>query len=393
MKKTILYSLVLSAAGAFLFSCAKENSTELKYETQSLVIPEKSPDYTISATPRSLTNLVVAKAPILNNDVTFLGRVLFYDKKLSINNTVSCGSCHDQKRAFADSGAESIGFNGEKTSRNSMAICNSAFTKGFFWDKRAQNIEDLVLQPVRNHVEMGMESTDALVKKLNKVDYYATLFERAFGTKDINRERVVKAMSSFLNSMVSAKSKFDDGKNQNFKNFNSAEAEGMKLFQKECGSCHSGSSFNSNSWDEGNSEAANIGLEMDYTDPGMGAFMGKSSSSFDNIDILPGFNGSTIIANGVFKVPSLRNVELTGPYMHDGRFQTLEQVVNHYNSNIQNHPALDWRLQGFNQLTGESSPKKFNWTEKEKSDLVSFLKTLTDRNMVSDSKFSNPFVK
>jgi cytochrome c peroxidase len=391
MKKTILYSLVLSAAGAFLFSCAKENSTELKYETQSLVIPTQAPNYAITATPRSLTNLVVAPAPVINNDIAFLGRVLFYDKKLSINNTVSCGSCH--KQAFADSGAGSIGFNGEKTSRNSMAICNSAFTKGFFWDKRAQNIEDLVLQPVRNHVEMGMESTDALIKKLNKVDYYGTLFERAFGTTEINREKVVKAMSTFLNSMVSARSKFDEGKNQSYKNFTSAESEGMKLFQKECGSCHSGSSFNSNSWDEGNSEAANIGLEADYTDPGMGAFVGKNASAFDNINIAPGFGSNAIIANGVFKVPSLRNVELTGPYMHDGRFKTLEDVVNHYNSGIQNHPALDWRLQGFDQLTGKSSPKKFNWTEKQKFDLISFLKTLTDQNMVSDQKFSNPFVR
>jgi cytochrome c peroxidase len=152
------------------------------------------------------------------------------------------------------------------------------------------------------------------------------------------------------------------------------------------------SSFNSNSWDEGNSEAANIGLEADYTDAGMGAFAGKSASAFDNINITTGF-GTSVIANGVFKVPSLRNVELTGPYMHDGRFQTLDQVVNHYNSGIANHPALDWRLQGFDQLTGKSSPKKFNWNDKQKSDLIAFLKTLTDQNMVSDQKFSNPFVK
>ncbi len=392
MKKTYLYSLGFLAAGAFLFSCAKENAN-LKYEADSLNIPDTAPNYKVSVAPSGLNTFSTAnkKLPLIDDDKAMLGRVLFYDKKLSLNNTVSCGSCHHQSNAFADKGAASEGFNGGKTSRNSMAICNTAFTKGFFWDKRTLNIEDLVLQPVRNHIEMGIESTESLVKKLGKADYYGTLFERAYGSKEVTREKVVEAMTSFLNSMVAANSKFDQGAKQNFINFTPLEAKGKQIFQKECGSCHSGSNFNSNSWDDGNAEAANIGLDKDYTDPGMGAFVDKSLLAND-----PFFFGGTgnTLANGVFKVPSLRNVELTGPYMHDGRFNTLEEVIEHYNSGIQEHPALDWRLQDVNfNNNGNNGPRRFNWTGEEKASLIAFLKTLTDQGMISDAKFANPFLK
>jgi cytochrome c peroxidase len=401
MKKTFLYSLAVLAIGATIFSCAKENNTAVKYESQNLTIPEVTPNYAVKDAPMSLStfnappNTTNTPTISINNEVALLGRVLFYDKKLSINNTVSCGSCHNQRNAFADNGSSSVGFNGEKTSRNSMAICNTAFTQGFFWDKRAMNIEDLVLQPVRNHVEMGMESTTSLIKKLGKTDYYAGLFKRAYGSEEITREKVVEAMTTFLNSMVSANTKFDQGKRQSFTNFSPIESQGMKIFQKECVSCHSGSSFNSNTWDDRHSESANIGLDMKYNDEGMGAFVDKSAFDFDQVDILTGFPvNSGLLFNGIFKVPSLRNVELTGPYMHDGRFKTLEAVIEHYNSGIQNHPALDWRLQELEKgAATTTTPKKFNWTDAEKASLVAFLKTLTDNKMVSDTKYANPFVK
>lgn len=393
MKKIFFYAFALLGFGAALFSCAKEKNADLKYETQNLVIPSASPDYAVARMPASLNFTNTKKAVVVNNDKAFLGRVLFYDKKLSLNNAVSCGSCHHQANGFADNVALSTGFNGAKTSRNSMAICNTTFTKGFFWDKRAMNIEDLVLQPVRNHIEMGIESTTSLVSKLGKVDYYPQLFTRAFGASDITKEKITEAMSSFLTSMVASNSKFDDGKNQSFKNFTPLESQGMTLFQKSCGSCHSGSSFNSNTWDEGSSESANIGLDGNYSDPGMGAF--ADNGTVDNLTGVPnGFGGGAILANGVFKVPSLRNIGLTAPYMHDGRFKTLENVIEHYNSGIQDHPALDWRLQD-NGLTSGGNPtlkaKRFNWTDTEKAAIIAFLKTLTDTKMTSDPKFANPF--
>ena len=397
MKKIFLYSFALLSFGGVLFSCAKEKNTDLKYETQSLVIPNVSPDYAVTRMPGGLNTFqssTIPKSLSVNSDKAYLGRVLFYDKKLSLNNSVSCGSCHHQANGFADNVALSTGFNGAKTSRNSMAICNTAFTKGFFWDKRAMNIEDLVLQPVRNHIEMGIESTDALVKKLGKVDYYAKLFARAYGTSDVSKEKITEAMTMFLTSMVASNTKFDEGRLQSFKNFSPIEAQGMTLFQKSCGSCHSGTSFNSNSWDDENSENANIGLDVNYSDEGMGAF--ANNGAVDNLTGIPtGFVNGTFVANGMFKVPSLRNIGLTAPYMHDGRFKTLEEVIEHYNSGIQDHPSLDWRLQD-NGLTngggnGTLKAKRFNWKDTEKAALVAFLKTLTDTKMTSDPKFANPF--
>jgi cytochrome c peroxidase len=386
--KKITIILSMFATGVLLFSCAKEKNSDVKYESEAFALEAKAPDYSVSAMPGSLGGISKSTLPKINSDKAYLGRVLFYDKKLSLNNTVSCGSCHLQSKGFADDKALSVGFNGERTTRNSMAICNTAFSKGFFWDKRAMAIEDLVLQPVRNHIEMGMESTASLVGKLKKVDYYSELFNRAYGSNEIDAKKVNEALTEFLSSMVSADSKFDQGKKDNFANFTAQEAQGKTIFQQNCNSCHSGSSFNRNTWDQENSESANIGLDENYTDAGIGAFAKGINDNLPNVTTGV-VNGNDLTNNGVFKVPSLRNVGLTGPYMHDGRFATLEQVVEHYNSGIQNHPSLDWRLtQNTNQKV---APKRFNWSEAEKASLVAFLKTLTDQKMTTDKKFANPF--
>ncbi len=385
MKKNLfLFVFGALVSVTFLLSCQQEKTT-LKYETQSLQLPATTPDYSVQLDQNTVpTNTgVLLTAPKINSERAQLGRVLFYDKKLSLNNTVACASCHKQSLGFADDVRFSNGFNQEKTLRNSMAISNCAFTTDFFWDGRSKSLTELVLQPARNHIEMGMENSADIVEKLKKVDYYPALFAKAYGgSNEVTKERIVQAMSDFLNSMVSNNSKFDQGKKVSFSNFTVAEQQGQALFQQQCSGCHAGFNLNSNEWDT-RTERANIGLDAVYTDQGMGALMSNME--------------------GIFKVPSLRNVALSAPYMHDGRFATLADVVEHYNQNIQPHQNLDWRLQNnkggpinIDPVTGvplnnQMEGRKMNFTEVDKRNLIAFLNTFTDTKFTTDARFANPF--
>ncbi len=333
---------------------------------------------------------------MLTNEGATLGRVLFYDAKLSLNNTVACATCHKQNFAFADNAKGSTGFESKTTPRNSPAIINPGMSNGYFWDIRATLLEEQVLMPVKNHVEMGLENMDNLEVKLRKLDYYAPLFEDAFGSTEITRERIAMALSQFLRSMVSYRSKYDVGMAINFENFSTLERMGKDLFfswDMPCQGCHNGN--NLNGW---GTSAANIGLDDNYTDNGMGDLLANQDPSFD----------------GLFKVPSLRNVAVTAPYMHDGRFNTLEEVIEHYNTGVKKHRNLDYRLTeggGGIFLEGDGSgngipvidplpgggsfdfgnPRKLNLTETQKRALVAFMQTLTDYELMRDPKFSNPF--
>jgi cytochrome c peroxidase len=263
------------------------------------------------------------------------------------------------------------------TPRNSLSIVNVAMQKDFFWDLRETSLKSMVLKPIKNHIEMGVEDMDKLVVKLAAADYYPALFEAAYGDKEVTAERVADAMSQFLRSMMSTNAKVDGGQFQ--PTLTAQEQEGMNLFFGEalCSSCHGGRNFNEaflalrdtmpSPYRDGRPNA-NIGLDMEYSDPGMGA--------------------TDALQAGVFKVPSLRNVALTGPYMHDGRFNNLMEVVNHYNSKIQKHPNLDQRLRDW-----EGNPWKLNLSESQKESLVAFLNTLTDNSLTADERFSNPFVE
>lgn len=298
-----------------------------------------------------------------------LGRVLFYDRQLSINNAVACGSCHRQEFAFADGRKGSEGFGGKVTPRNSMGIVNVAMNNNLFWDSRIASLRQMVVQPVQNHIEMGMESMEVLSKKLAKASYYPPLFEAAFGTPEVTEGRIASALTQFLSSMITANSKFDRGQEDNFAAFSELEKMGMTLFlsdRAKCASCHSGPNFSA---PDGPGDpyggstvkgTANIGLDLLYRDNGKG--------------------------EGQFKIPSLRNIALTAPYMHDGRFNTLEEVVEHYNSGIQAHTNLDAKLTG-----PDGNPQRLNLNAMEKSALVAFLKTLTDERLVQDPRFSDPF--
>jgi len=298
-----------------------------------------------------------------------LGRVLFYDRSLSLNNSVSCGSCHSQAHAFADNKAKSIGLKGRETNRNSMAFLNPALTENMFWDSREPGVKDLVLSPVQDHIEMGMVSLDYLEEKLATRPYYAALFEEAYGSEEITRERISDAVAQFICSMTTFRSKFDQIGNG--ATLTQQEAVGKRIFfgdDAKCSSCHSGPNLAAEDFPGGEYGGAsggegttNIGLDRSTTDLGNG--------------------------DGRFRIPSLRNIAVTGPYMHDGRFERLMDVVNHYDAGVKAHPALDDKL--IDHKTG--APRRLGLSQYEKEALVAFLQTFTDEAFLTDEKFSDPF--
>ncbi|MDA1015937.1 MAG: cytochrome-c peroxidase [Planctomycetota bacterium] len=327
--------------------------------------------------------------PITNSGAT-LGRVLFYDTRLSRNDTVSCASCHDQQAAFSDSRKFSRGFNGGLTGRNSMSLANLRYANvndqqpGFFWDERAATLEAQVLMPIQDAVEMGM-TLDDLERKLRTIRYYPKLYTAAFGSADINRERTAKALAQFLRSMTSFSSKFDlaastptSGSKQVA--LSKDELQGQALFmdglngvaELACALCHIPPTLNMD-------QSHHIGLDLKSKDRGLGALGRKSNAPF------------TPNNDGKFKAPSLRNVALTAPYMHDGRFKTLEQVIEHYSSGVHPHPNLTLPFDA--SKTSGKPTSGFQFTKQQQTALVAFLKTLTDGSFVTDPRFSDPFIR
>jgi cytochrome c peroxidase len=390
MKKITFIALGFAAVAGIAISCQPDNSN-LTYEADSLKLPATALNYKLP-TKSEANGIAFNESPTnpITNDAATLGRVLFYDKKLSLNNQVACASCHHQANAFADNVALSVGFNGQKTTRNASTITNANLEKGLFWDMRSPNLEDLATRPVRNHVEMGIEDMDKLAIKLAKIPYYSGLFQKAFGTADINGDRIAKSVAQFLGSMVTYNSKFDQGKKNNFVNFTAEEKFGKDLFinKLHCNNCHGGDNLNTSIDGE---HTANIGLDRVYNDNGIGAATGSRGK------------------NGFFKVPSLRNVALTGPYMHDGRFATIESVIAHYDNGIADHenlfPSLrsfSWAGNGGTVTSGGSTGwgggggtttfvASLRLKPTDKTALIAFLKTLTDESLLNDVRFSNPF--
>jgi cytochrome c peroxidase len=371
---TIFPAVAVFAVSILVFAnCKKEVTADTyKYQSELLNLSQKVANYSNPELPNHMAAIRQdVNASVTDHGAT-LGRVLFYDTKMSLNNKVACASCHKQENAFADPVKFSKGFDGGLTLRNANSISNLSAQKVFFWDAREDNLTRMVLQPVKNHIEMGMDNFDALERKLTEVGYYDELFTNAFGDKKITRERMASALDQFLTSMVSGNAKFDKVEQGTWggvdlSSLSDQERRGHDIFfgQAGCASCHNGFSpfdqFETQSW-------ADIGLEVNYTDKGLG----ENQSGME----------------GMFKVPSLRNVTLSAPYMHDGRFATLEEVVTHYNENIQPSSNLDWRLQG-----GDSQPRRLNLSQNQKQDLIAFLGTFTDNQFLTDPKFSDPFKK
>ena len=322
-----------------------------------------------------------------------LGRVLFYDEQLSKNNTIACASCHLQANAFTDPRQFSLGFKGGSTKRNAMGLANLSFTilrgnrPGFFWDERAPTLEAQVLMPIQDDVEMGMELA-ALERKLQASSYYPALFDKAFGSPEVTSDRISKAVAQFMRSMVSFDSKFDraaastpgEDYARDFDDFTTEENLGKSLFTSGvgqiaeigCAHCHVPPTF-------GMPMSFNNGLDLHYVDQGLGARDVASNDPFTENN------------NGKFKAGSLRNIALTAPYMHDGRFKTLEQVIDHYSSGVHHHENVSI---AFAEVSSENaSTSGFHLTDRQKSALVAFLKTLSDESLITDPRFSDPFVK
>lgn len=323
--------------------------------------------------------------PLTNQGAT-LGRVLFYDRQLSRNNTVACASCHRQSAAFADPRRVSVGFKGDTTGRNAMGLANLRFSRvrggdpGFFWDERAQTLEAQVLQPIQDPVEMGMTLAE-VEEKLAQLPYYPPLFKAAYGTPEVSSERIAMAIADFLRALVSFGSRYDatqeDGSSA--RQLSPLEEQGRSLFidgvdgvaEVGCAHCHVPPTFNM-------PLAMNNGLELLYEDAGLGLLARTSNDPF------------TPSNDGKFKAPSLRNIALTAPYMHDGRFKTLEQVVEHYSRGIHPHPnvGIVFEQDGEQQESGG-----FQLSRQQVAALVAFLESLTDNQFVADPRFSDPFVR
>ncbi|MEE9438104.1 MAG: cytochrome c peroxidase [Saprospiraceae bacterium] len=381
MKKSI-YLIVAVLVFLSLQSCGDNIDTQefhyssAEYETltQRLNLPTETFEYNI---PTSFSGSFPSNNGGNIYHKATLGRVLFYDKMLSVDETVSCASCHHQENAFAENRQVSEGINNLEGTRNSLPLGNtigfvryygtdlSTPSGSFAWDESKKTINEQAKAAILNPVEMGHNMSE-LVDKLKEQDYYKILFKKVYGNEGVTEANMLDAITEFINSMTSKESKFDEGAKTasaytNFNNFSASENRGKKLFGDNCGSCHD---VNHNSILR---SFANNGLDMVYEDKGMGEL--SPDPSYD----------------GLFKVPSLRNISLTGPYMHDGRFATLMDVVNHYSDGIKNHKNLN------SQLRSGNSAKAFNFTDVDKNDLVNYLNTLTDNKFIKAQKFSNPF--
>lgn len=308
------------------------------------------------------TDNMTAANPITNAGAT-LGRVLFYDRRLSANDGISCGSCHVQSLGFADARQRSVGFGGGLTARHSTALVNARFYQRgrFFWDERAATLEAQVVTPIQDATEMGMP-LDQLVQKLTVTPYYAPLFTQAFGSPTVTSERIAQALAQYVRSLVSGDSRYDRaiaaGSPTNLVGLSAEEKLGEQLFRtQKCSTCHVTTAQVSDA-------PHNIGLDPVDTDPGV---IG--------------------VGTGRFKSPSLRNVAVRGRYMHDGRFTSLAQVIDFYDSGVQPNPGLSSHLRA-----PDGSPLRLGLTAAEKSALEAFMRTLTDSTFLTAPKFSNPFV-
>ncbi len=316
----------------------------------------------------------------ISDEIATLGRVLFYDTNLSLDNSISCASCHKQEFAFGDDRVQSEGFEGGLTGRHSMRLVNARFAdeRRFFWDERANSLEQQSTMPIQDHIEMGFSGSDgqptidSLMRKLSNTDYYPRLFEFAFDNQVINEQRVQRALAQFIRSIQSFDSKFDAGLaqannlNAQFPNFTDQENLGKTLFLSNngaaCQRCHNAPEF-------------------DIDD------------NSDNNGIIGVIGDPTAVDLNNTRSPSLRDLfgpdgSLNGPLMHTGEFQTIREVIDHYDD-IPVDPLndnLDNRL-----VRNNGTGQNLNLNENEKLALEAFLRTLTGSDIYTNEKWSNPF--
>jgi cytochrome c peroxidase len=296
---------------------------------------------------------------LLSDAGATLGRVLFYDTRMSHDGSTSCASCHRQANGFSDPNQFSAGINGQLTGRHSMALANGNYyvSGAAFWDERAGSLEEQALIPIESPAEMGSTLSE-VVAKLSATAFYPPLFQAAFGSPEVTPERIGKAIAQFERSMVSYQAKYDTAfapgsTVPDFAEvFTADELAGEAIFHGvgRCGGCHTTHA-------QVGQQATNVGLDAVMVDEGAG--------------------------EGRFKTPSLRNIAVRGHFMHDGRFSSLQEVVEFYNSQVQDTPNLDQSLR---------DPVQLGLTPQEVQQLVAFLGTLTDDEFLTSELFSDPFV-
>jgi cytochrome c peroxidase len=347
--------LILLCVCSTLFSSCKKDEDEPE-------TPYQTTPYTLETPPGFPAMAIPADNPITVEGVA-LGRKLFYEKLLSGNNTQSCATCHNQALSFTDNGTRfSTGITGAVGTRNAQPLINLGYNLHYFWDGRAGTLEEQALGPVKNPIEMHLAWTEAAAR-LNANTSYKAEFKKAFNVDVIDSTHVVKALAQFMRTMISYNSKLDR-RLRNEANLSASELNGYVIYNTEKGDC-----FHCHSIDAGrlltDNQFHNNGLDSVFTDLGRGAITGNPND------------------NGKFLTPTLRNIALTAPYMHDGRFQTLEQVIDHYNTGGKASSTVDPLMKHVG--TG------LNLTSQEKADLLAFLRSMTDSTFINDTRFKSPF--
>lgn len=364
MVRKVQIVLFLSVFVAFAMGCRKgyyeEPETEIFGTPYELEIPPLFPPMQIPP-----------DNPLTVEGID-LGRMLFWEKDLSEDYTISCGSCHLPAHTFSDPEQFSVGVNGDVGTRQSMALINMGWSTEFFWDGRALTLEEQIIDPISNPVEMNLPWPEAIDRLRNHPDYPA-MFKAAFGDEAINQDRVTKAIAQFVRTMISANSKYDQWKKGDVF-LTDQEFEGYILFTTEggdpqtvqggaggadCFHCHSEAGLQLTDY-----LPRNNGLDSVFTDLGYG---GMNSNPLDY---------------GKFKTPTLRNIEFSSPYMHDGRFTTLEEVIDHYDSGGLPSETID----PFMKYTDGG----LQLNPIAKANLLAFLKTLTDHEFMENPAFSDP---
>lgn len=359
-----------------LFACSKETADNptIGADTATRYQFER-PTYLNRNLNEPATNLTT-------NEGVELGRMLFYDPQLSGNSTISCASCHKPELAFTDGLATSVGINGQIVPRSSMALTNKVWETHQFWDGRQATLESLIHEPLQASNEMG-SSFPLIISRLSADSRYAGKWRKAFGTNDeVNQDRIEKALSQFMRSLQSTNSRYDRFLRGEI-SLTPQEALGMQLFFTHpdarrgirggnCGDCHTpgnimGDLFEFNQF-KNNGSASPQELQQD---PGRMRITGRQEDL------------------GRFKITTLRNIAVTAPYMHNGKFRTLEQVLDHYNGPIiMRAPGVDSVVrQGTNNLNGTS----LGLTADEKTAIITFLHTLTDSSFLNNPKHKSPF--
>ncbi|MCF8275764.1 MAG: c-type cytochrome [Flavobacteriales bacterium] len=344
--------IIMLLIGVIIGSCNQPDDDDSITTPYELNIPKGLP---------SMELFIPADNPMTVEGVA-LGRKLFYDPLLSGDNTQSCSSCHRQEQGFGDPRQFSQGIDGSIGNRNANALINLGWNQfGLFWDGRAATLQDLVFEPIRNPIEMNTTWPE-VEAKLNASDEYLSLFDQAYNADRVDSVLVTKAISQFLRTLISGNSKFDKWYNQQSIQLSESETRGFVLFNGEgadCFHCHGlGGLITDNKFH-------NNGLDVTFQDGGR---------------YLVTENAADL---GKFRTPTLRNIEITAPYMHDGRFFTLEEVIDHYSEHILQSPTLDPLM----KLVGNGGAQL---TQQEKQDLLAFLKTFTDEEFLSNPDLSDP---